>query len=85
MIFVNRMKSITLMRNHDHCTSKVLADTNSKLQHALFCFACICSLSEDYSLSKVIVADEKSTSFYQYLRYSHKLGTIAFSTPSAII
>ncbi len=33
----------------------------------------------------VIVADEKSTSFHQYLRYSHKHGTIAFSTPSAII
>ncbi len=38
-----------------------------------------------YTLSNVILADEKWTSFHQYLRYSHKLGTIAFSTPSAII
>ncbi len=38
-----------------------------------------------YSLSNVILADEKLTSFHQYLRYNHKRGTIAFSTPSAII
>ena len=39
----------------------------------------------DYSLSNVIVADEKSTSFLTYLTYSHKHGVIAFSTPSAIL
>ena len=38
-----------------------------------------------YSLSNVIMADEKFLSFHQYLRYSHDCGTIAFSTPSAII
>ncbi len=38
-----------------------------------------------YSLSNVIMADEKFLSFHQYLRYNHKYGTIAFSTPSAII
>ncbi len=37
-----------------------------------------------YSLSNVMVADEKLTSFDKYLRYSHKLGTIVFSIPSAI-
>ena len=42
--------------------------------------------SEDfYSLLNVIGADGKWTSFYQYLRYNHKRGTIVFSTPSAII
>ena len=39
----------------------------------------------DYTLSNVIVADEKFLSFHQYLRYRHKLGTIVFSTSSAII
>ena len=38
-----------------------------------------------YSLSNVIVADEKSLSFHQYLRYSHKCVTIVFSIPGAII
>ncbi len=38
-----------------------------------------------YSLSNVIVADEKLTSFDKYLRYSHNFGTIVFSIPSAII
>ena len=38
-----------------------------------------------YTLSNVIVADEKWTSFHQYLRYNYKRGTIVFSTPSAII
>ncbi len=38
-----------------------------------------------YSLSNGIMADEKFLSFHQYLRYSHTYGTIAFSTPSAII
>ncbi len=38
-----------------------------------------------YSLSNVILADEKSTLFHQYLRYNHKCGTIVFSIPSAII
>ncbi len=37
-----------------------------------------------YSLSNVILADEKSTLFHQYLRYSHKYGTIVFSIPGAI-
>ncbi len=37
-----------------------------------------------YSLSNVIMADEKSTLFHQYLRYSHKYGTIVFSIPGAI-
>ena len=37
-----------------------------------------------YSLSNVIVADEKILSFHQYLRYSYNRGTIEFSTPSAI-
>ena len=38
-----------------------------------------------YSVSNVIVVDEKWTSFYQYLRYSRIRGTIVFSTPSTII
>ncbi len=38
-----------------------------------------------YSLSNVIMADENWISFHQYLRYSHKRGTIMFSAPSAII
>ncbi len=37
------------------------------------------------SLSNVIVADDRFTSFHQYLRYSHKGGTIVFGTPSTII
>ncbi len=44
-----------------------------------------CHDSTCYSLSNVIVADEKSTSFHLYLRYSHKCVTIVFSIPSAII
>ena len=39
----------------------------------------------DYSLSNVIMVDEKYLSFHEYLRYSHKRGNIVFSTPSAII
>ena len=38
-----------------------------------------------YSLSNVIMADDKLASFPQYLRYSHKHSTIVFSTPSTII
>ncbi len=38
-----------------------------------------------YSLSNVIMADEKFLSFHQYLRYSLICGTSAISTPSAII
>ena len=38
-----------------------------------------------YTPSNVILVDEKLISFPQYLRYSHKRGTIAFSIPSAII
>ena len=38
-----------------------------------------------YSLSNVIMADEKFLAFHQYLGYSHTCGTIALSTPSAII
>ncbi len=38
-----------------------------------------------YSLSNVIAADEKWTSFLHYLRYSHKRSISAFSIPSAII
>ena len=38
-----------------------------------------------YSLSNVIMADEKLISFPQYLRYSHKCGIIVFSILSAII
>ncbi len=38
-----------------------------------------------YTLSNVILADKKITLFHQYLRYSHKHGTIAFSKRGAII
>ncbi len=34
---------------------------------------------------KCYLADEKSTLFHQYLRYSHKRGTIVFSILSATI
>ncbi len=36
-------------------------------------------------LSNVIMVDEKLASFHQYLRYSHKCGTILFSILSPII
>ena len=38
-----------------------------------------------YTLSNVILLDEKLTSFYLYLRYCHKSVTIVFSIPGAII
>ncbi len=38
-----------------------------------------------YSLSNVILADEKFTLFHQYLRYCNKRGTVVFSMPSAIL
>ena len=38
-----------------------------------------------YSLSNVILADEKSTLFHQYLRYSHTCGTIVFGILGAIL
>ena len=38
-----------------------------------------------YSLSNVILADEKLTLFHQYIRYSQKWGTIVFSIPGAIL
>ncbi len=59
-----------------------LSSPSSKLN---FIFLAPLLAKSTYSPSNVIVVDEKSTSFHQYLRYSHKCGTIAFSTPSAII
>ena len=38
-----------------------------------------------YSLSSVILVDEKLTLFHQYLRYSHKCDTIVFSIPGTIL
>ncbi len=38
-----------------------------------------------YSLSNVILADEKFTLFHHYLRYCHKGFTFVFSIPSAIL
>ena len=37
-----------------------------------------------YSLSNVILVDEKLSSFHQYLRYCHKSVTFVFSIPGAI-
>ena len=45
---------------------------------------CMLHIMVTYSLSSVIMADEKFLSFHQYLRYSHKRGTIVFSIPGAI-
>ena len=39
----------------------------------------------NYSLPNVILVDEKWISFYQYLWYSHKCGTIVISIPGAIL
>ena len=38
-----------------------------------------------YSLSNVILVDEKSTSFHRYLRYRHNCDTIVFSIPGTIL
>ena len=50
------------------------------------CFLSLClALAMHYSLSNVILADEKMTSFHRYLRYSHKSVIIVFSIPGAIL
>ena len=38
-----------------------------------------------YSMSNVILVDEKSTLFHQFLTYIHTCGTIVFSIPGAIL
>ena len=42
-------------------------------------------LNSDYSLSNVIMADEKLTLFHKHLRYRHKWGTIVFCILGAIL
>ena len=43
------------------------------------------SLPQLYSLSNVVMADEKLPLFHQYLRYRYKWGTIVFSILGAIL
>ena len=38
-----------------------------------------------YTVSNVILVEEKLTALYHYLRYCHKGGTIVLSIPSAMI
>ncbi len=49
------------------------------------CLVLETSIHAAYSLSNVIMADEKLALFHQYLRYRHKWGTIVFSIPGAIL
>ncbi len=45
----------------------------------------VVGMTVDCSLSTVIMGNDKSNKFHQYQRYSHKCGTIAFSTPFTIV
>ena len=71
------------MMIHAHCSTWQLL---IMLTLQIPCSAEVCTMAHtwylhySYSLSNVILVDEKFTLFYQYLWYSHKCGTIVFST-----